>query len=216
MMRQADQPPWRLSSQSPAAHGDGGIGGIIQSVAGKKEEALRRKYERYYLYRRHLDGIYGRRMPRVLVPGGDPQIGRARQVQRVVMELAEEMGERPLPVYITTLDDVWLEGKRGMDGTLHPCRGGSDGRCPESVEGPGRPARKRMWPGLRVWHKVDEFGRLVWCFERLGRTPPGTQQGVDLTAQRRKVQAHSRRSRAQQHRRERVLGGCSGLCSSWS
>lgn len=162
------------------------------SEAGKHGQVLRRKYERYYLYRRRPDAVYGRDMPRILVV--TPQFGRAQQVQMAVMDLARERREPPLPVYVTTLDDIWLPGERS-EGTLRPRRGGNNG--------PGRPMDSRMWPGLRVWRRVDDFGKLVHCFEGLGQIPDGTQRGLDLYRLGREAKAHSHRSRAQQRRRHR-------------
>jgi len=161
------------------------------SVGGKHGQALRRKYERYYLYRRRPDAIYGGSMPRLLIV--TRQLGRARQVQRVIVDLARERGERPLRAYIATLDDVWREPERLPDGTVQPRSGDGDGT--------GRPARKMMWPGLRAWRRVDDFNALTWCFEGLGRMPPGTQRGLDLGALSQETQAHSRRSAAQRRRR---------------
>jgi len=173
------------------------------SVAGKHGEALKRKYERYYLYRFRPDAIYGRSMPRILVV--TPQIGRARQVRRVVLDLARERGEAPLPIYLTTLDDIWLPAERLPDGTQRPVREGADG-----ADGPGRPARKRMWPGLRMWRRVDVFDRLRWCFEGMGRMPAGTQRGLDTHRLRRETRAHSRRSEAQRRRRARMGASAKG------
>jgi hypothetical protein len=161
------------------------------SVGGKHGQALRRKYERYYLYRRRPDAIYGGSMPRLLIV--TRQLGRARQVRQVIVDLARERGEPPLRAYVATLDDIWREPERLPDGTLRS-QSGDDG-------GPGRPARKMMWPGLRAWRRVDDFSRLTWCFEGLGRMPPGTQRGLDLRALSRETQAHSRRSAAQRQRR---------------
>ncbi len=140
------------------------------SVGGKHGQTLRRKYERYYLYRRRPDAIYGGSMPRLLIV--TRQLGRARQVRQTIMGLARERGEPALRAYIATLDDIWREPERLSDGTLQP--GSGDGA------GPGRPARKMMWPGLRAWRRVDDFSTLTWCFEGLGRMPPGTQRGLDL------------------------------------
>jgi hypothetical protein len=164
------------------------------SVAGKHGEALRRKYERYHLYRRRPDAIWGRSMPRVLVVTS--QIGRARQVKEMIMSLAEERGEPSLPVYITTLDDIWLPAKKQSDGTLQPCR--------KQAASPGRPMGKRMWPGLCAWRPVDEFRKLVYCFDELGHTPSGTQRALDLGQLRREVKAHTRRSESQRRRRART------------
>jgi len=161
------------------------------SVGGKHGQALRRKYERYYLYRRRPDAIYGGRMPRLLIV--TRQLGRARQIRQVIVDLARERGERPLRAYIATLDDVWREPERLPDGTVQPRSGDGDGT--------GRPARKMMWPGLRAWRRVDDFNTLTWCFEGLGRMPPGTQRGLDLGTLSRETQAHSRRSAAQRRRR---------------
>jgi hypothetical protein len=163
------------------------------SVAGKHGKALRRKYERYYLYRRHPNAIWGRSMPRVLVV--TPQIGRARQVKEMIMSLAEERGEPPLPVYITTLDDIWLPAKKQSDGTLRPCR--------KQAAGLGRLMEKRMWPGLPAWRPVAKFQKLVYCFEGLGHAPSGTQRALDLGRLRREVRAHTHRSAAQRKRRQR-------------
>jgi hypothetical protein len=121
------------------------------------------------------------------------QLGRARQVRQVIAHLARELDEPPLRAYIATLDDIWREPERLPDGTLRP-QSGDDG-------GPGRPARKVMWPGLRAWRKVDDFNVLTWCFEGLGRMPPGTQRGLDLGALSRETHTHSRRSAAQRRRR---------------
>ncbi len=142
------------------------------SVGGKHGQALRRKYERYYLYHRRPDAIYGGSIPRLLIV--TRQLGRARQVRQTIMGLARERGEPPLRAYITTLDDIWRVPERLSDGTLQP--GSGDGARP------GRPARKMMWPGLRAWHRVDDFNALTWCFEGLGRMPPGTQCGLSLRA----------------------------------
>ena len=109
-------------------------------------------------------------MPRLLIV--TRQLGRARQVRQTIMGLARERGEPALRAYIATLDDIWREPERLSDGTLQP--GSGDGA------GPGRPARKMMWPGLRAWRRVDDFSTLTWCFEGLGRMPPGTQRGLDL------------------------------------
>ena len=161
------------------------------SVGGKHGQALRRKYERYYLYRRRPDAIYGGSMPRLLVV--TCQLGRARQVRQVIVDLARERGEPPLRAYVATLDDIWGGPERLPDGTLR-AQSGDDG-------GPGRPARKMMWPGLRAWRKVDDFTVLTWCFEGLGHMPPGTQRGLELGTLSRETQAHSRRSAAQRRRR---------------
>jgi hypothetical protein len=166
------------------------------SVGGKHGRALRRKYERYYLYRRRPDAIYGGSMPRVLIV--TRQLGRARQVRGVIAGLARELDEPPLRAYVATLDDIWREPERLPDGTFRP-RSRDDG-------GPGRPARKTMWPGLRAWRKVEDFGALTWCFEGLSRIPPGTQRGLDLGALSREAQAHARRSAAQQRRRRAERG----------
>ncbi len=160
------------------------------STAGQHGRALRRKYERYYLYRRHPDAIYGRSMPRVLVV--TPQIGRARQVREMVMALAEERREPPLPVFVTTLDDIWLPARKQDDGPLQPCRA--------QTHGPRQPMPNRMWPELRAWRRVDEFRELVHCFEGLGKMPPGTQRGIDLYQLRQEVRAHSHRSERQRRR----------------
>jgi len=119
------------------------------------------------------------------------QRGRVVVVDREGLE--RERGERPLRAYIATLDDVWREPERLPDGTVQPRSGDGDGT--------GRPARKMMWPGLRAWRRVDDFNTLTWCFEGLGRMPPGTQRGLDLGALSQETQAHSRRSAAQRRRR---------------
>ncbi len=172
------------------------------SVGGKHGQALRRKYERYYLYRRRPDALYGGSMPRLLIV--TRQIGRARQVRQTIMGLARERREPPLRAYVSTLDDLWREPERLPDGTVQPRSG--DGNKP------GRPARKMMWPGLRAWRRVDDFNALTRCFEGLGRMPPGTQRGLDLGTLSRETQAHSRRSAAQRRRRlaERAGKTCSG------
>jgi hypothetical protein len=159
------------------------------SVGKGHGESLRRKYERYYLYRRRPDAIYGGTMPRLLIV--TPTFGRARQVQRIILELAQERGEPPLEAYVATLEDLWREPERLSDGSLVPRSGVNAGR--------GRPARKVMWPGLRVWRRVDDFASLTWCFEGLGRIPPGTQRGLDVSP--RETRAHTRRSSAQRSRR---------------
>ena len=135
-------------------------------------------------------------MPRVLIV--TRQLGRARQVRGVIAGLARELDEPPLRAYVATLDDIWREPEQLPDGTLRP-RSGDDG-------GPGRPASKMMWPGLRAWRKVEDVGALTWCFEGLSRIPPGTQRGLDLGALSRETQAHARRSAAQQRRRQAERG----------
>ncbi len=91
------------------------------SVGGKHGQALRRKYERYYLYRRRPDATYGGSMPRLLIV--TRQLGRARQVRQVIVDLARERGERPLRAYVATLDDIWREPERLPDGTVSLARG---------------------------------------------------------------------------------------------
>jgi hypothetical protein len=160
-----------------------------RSVGGKHGKGLRRKYERYYLYRRRPDAIYGGDLPRLLIV--TPQLGRARQVRRVILDLAQERREPPLPVYFATLVDLWREPEKLSDGSLAPRPLYEDGNGRR-----GRPARKVMWPGLRVWYRVDDFGAPTWCFEGLGRMPPGTQRGLDLKTPSGKTRAGARRSAA--------------------
>lgn len=164
------------------------------SIAGEHGRALRRKYERYYLYRHRPDAIYGGSLPRLFVV--TRQAGRAHQVQRVIMALAKERREPPLLVYVATLDDLWREPEWLSDGTLQPRPMGDDGDF-------GRPPRRMMWPGLRVWRKVDDFDRPTWCFEGLGSAPPGTQRGLDVVSLDLEVRAHSHRSAGQRRRRRR-------------
>ncbi len=172
-------------------------------LTGQHERALRRKFERFYLYRQRPDSLHGRSMPRILLV--TKQIGRAARVSDSIMSLARERGEPPLSVYITTQDDIWLRSKRVEDGTLVPHRG--------KPEKPGRPPRKRMWPGLKVWRRADQFSRYTWCFEGLGRMPPGTQQAIDSLQLRREVRAHTNRSRAQRQRRQRESDRDAETCS---
>jgi len=108
-------------------------------------------------------------------------------------------GVRPALVMLTTytrralqLSVLW----RDVTGRLRDVQPRS-----EDSDGTGRPARKMMWPGLRAWRKVDDFNTLTWCFEGLGRMPPGTQRGLDLGALSQETQAHSHRSAAQRRRR---------------
>ena len=162
------------------------------STAGDHGRTLRRKFERFYLYRRRPDALYGSAMPRVLVV--TRQMGRARQVRDVVLSLANERGEPPLPLYLTALDDIWLPAEMDVDGTLRPSR--------DRAVRSGRRSHK-MWPGLKAWRRVDRFGRFTWCFEGLGQAPPDTQRGLDLHRLQREVRAHTRRNRAQQERRQR-------------
>ena len=162
-------------------------------LTGQHERALRRKFERFYLYRQQPDSLHGRSMPRILLV--TQQIGRAARASDLIMSLARERGEPPLSVYITTVDDIWLRSARQEDGTLVPCR-----RAPK---GPRRPHRKRMWPGLKLWRRADQFSRFTWCFEGLGRMPTGTQRAIDRHQLRREVRAHTNRSRAQRQRRQR-------------
>jgi hypothetical protein len=161
--------------------------------AGKGHgRALRRKYERYYDYRRRPDAIYGSVMPRLLIV--TPQIGRSRQVQQAILDLARKRREAPLPALIATLDDIWREPERLADGTARPRPvGGSRGR--------GRPPRRVMWPELRAWRRVDDLTRTTWCFDGLARMPAGTQRGLNVSALAREVQSHTRRSAAQRRRR---------------
>jgi hypothetical protein len=172
-------------------------------LTGSHTRALRRKFERFYLYRQRPDSLHGRSMPRILLVAR--QIGRAQAVRDIIMSLARERGEPPLSAYITTLDDIWLGSEREEDGTLVPRR--------QAPEGPGRPPRKRMWPGLKAWRRADQFGRYTWCFEGLGRMPPGTQRAIDRHQLRREVRAHTNRSRAQRQRRQRESNKEAATCS---
>lgn len=160
------------------------------SAGGKHGESLRRKYERYYLYRKRPDAIYGGDLPRLLIV--TPQLGRMRQVRQIIIELAQERKEPPLPVFFATLDDLWRSPERLSDGSLSP-RPLHDG----GNRGPGRPARAAMWPGLRVWYRIDDPGTPTWCFEGLGHMPAGTQRGLDLAAPPRKPRAGTRRGTVQ-------------------
>ena len=172
-------------------------------MAAPHRQALRRKFERFYLYRQRPDSLHGRSMPRILLVAR--QIGRAQAIRDIIMSLARERGEPPLCVYITTLDDIWLRSEREEDGTLVPHR--------QAPEGPGRPPRKRMWPGLKAWRRAAQFGRYTWCFEGLGRMPPGTQRAIDRHQLRRDVRAHTNRSEAQRQRRQRERMSEAATCN---
>lgn len=166
-------------------------------LTGEHTKTLKRKIERYYLYRHRPDRLHDKSMPRLLFV--TRQLGRAQLVRDAVMALAAERREPPLPVYITTLDDIWLWSEKGSGGVLEPRH--------QRPTGPGHPRLKRMWPGLKLWRRADDFGHFTYCFEGLDRMPPGTQRGLHLGHLRREVRAHTNRSRAQRKRWARAEEG---------
>jgi hypothetical protein len=151
------------------------------------------RFRRYYQSRRFPGPTEIGPMPRLLVLCATE--GRARQVDEVLVELAEEAGEPVLDAAITTLERIYFPGRFRYDGRVERVEG-NDG---------GRPLRPRMWPGLREWRLAGEdFGRLTWCFPGLDpRRKDEALRPPDLQRLEREVRREIRASRAQRERRRR-------------